>query len=444
MLLNFSLSNYKSFKDEVVFSMEPAPKQKGLDYSILQKKIGKKTYKALSSAVIYGPNASGKTNLIGAVEVLQAIMLRGNILNSSQTGSPNVAASSLDLIPNSGLKQAEPVSFGVTFIKDQWLINYQLSMDLGKFLEVDYQRKVLFEKLSVNGETVFTREEGSLKFENLSVLKEFWSVDFSDSQRLEMMKSLAQTGLNQVELFLMNGFKAIFCPKFVEKIVQWFKEQLVVICRADALRLIKPFGQEMTNGLMIEKHLSEAAKSFGIHSNVLGYIKNDNAKEPLLCSVIANGPSESVCIPAEVYESYGTVRFVNLFPLLISAMATGGTLLIDEFDASIHPMALMNIVNIFHNDEINVNKAQLIFNTHNPIFLSPTLYRRDEIKFVERDEETHFSQHYSLSDFGTSGSKGVRKSEDYLRNYCSGNYGAVQENDFSDLFSRVAKNRIID
>ena len=117
MLLNFSLSTYKSFKDEVVFSMEPAPKQKGLDYSILQKKIGKKTYKALSSAVIYGPNASGKTNLIGAVEVLQAIVLRGNILNSSQTGSPNVAASSLDLIPNSGLKQAEPVSFGITFLR---------------------------------------------------------------------------------------------------------------------------------------------------------------------------------------------------------------------------------------------------------------------------------------------------------------------------------------
>ena len=63
MLLEFSIKNYKSFKDKMTFSMLAAPKQKGLDYSVITKKIGSKTYKVLSSAIIYGPNASGKTNL---------------------------------------------------------------------------------------------------------------------------------------------------------------------------------------------------------------------------------------------------------------------------------------------------------------------------------------------------------------------------------------------
>jgi AAA15 family ATPase/GTPase len=50
----------------------------------------------------------------------------------------------------------------------------------------------------------------------------------------------------------------------------------------------------------------------------------------------------------------------------------GGILVVDEFDASIHPMALMNIITLFHNDELNTHKAQLVFNTHNPIFLNST------------------------------------------------------------------------
>ena len=87
-----------------------------------------------------------------------------------------------------------------------------------------------------------------------------------------------------------------------------------------------------------------------------------------------------------MFESYGTIRFINEFPLVIQVLLNGGTLVMDEFDASIHPMALMNIINVFHNDGINKNYAQLIFNTHNPIFLDSSLLRRDEIKFVERED----------------------------------------------------------
>jgi len=100
-------------------------------------------------------------------------------------------------------------------------------------------------------------------------------------------------------------------------------------------------------------------------------------------------------------------------------------------------MALMNIVNIFHNDEINKNNAQLIFNTHNPIFLNANLFRRDEIKFVDRDTTTQSSIHYSLSDFGTSGNNGVRKNEDFMTNYFVDRYGAIKDVDFTELFEEL-------
>lgn len=123
--------------------------------------------------------------------------------------------------------------------------------------------------------------------------------------------------------------------------------------------------------------------------------------------------------------------------LVVNALLNGGTLVIDEFDASIHPMALMSIINIFHNDDLNKKNAQLIFNTHNPIFLNANLFRRDEIKFVERDDDTHCSNQYSLSDFGTTGKNGVRKNEDYMKNYFVSRYGAITDIDFTPIFENL-------
>jgi hypothetical protein len=160
---------------------------------------------------------------------------------------------------------------------------------------------------------------------------------------------------------------------------------------------------------------------------------NDEAK---LYSYFKKNNSTSA-IPADVFESLGTIRFVNIFPLVIRTILNGGTLVVDEFDASIHPMALMSIINIFHNDDLNKHNAQLVFNTHNPIFLNSNLFRRDEIKFVERDDVSYLSSLYSLSDFGTSGKNGVRKNEDYMKNYFVDRYGAIKDIDFTPIFKAL-------
>ena len=161
MLLEFKISNYKSFYDETVFSMVPAPRQTGLDYSIQSEKIGAKKYRGLSSAVIYGPNASGKTNLIGAMEAMRAIVLRGNIKDADTLASPNQAAYILELIPNCDSEDV-PVCFSIQFLERNLAISYSFSALLGSFLEKDYKRRVVREELLVNEKQVFLRDENGM------------------------------------------------------------------------------------------------------------------------------------------------------------------------------------------------------------------------------------------------------------------------------------------
>ena len=437
MLLEFKAKNYKSFKDELVFSMIPAPKQTGLDFSILNEKIGSKKHKGLCSAVIYGPNASGKTNIIGAMEVFKSIVLRGNIRNSDVRNVPNAAINILELIPNSTSKEKTPIIFLIKFIENGLLFDYQLSLDIGVFLEAEYSRKILSEVLSVNEELVFSRNS-TLDFGDLKVIKKYLVNEFEDNST--GATSLAKSNLNSEELFLMNGFKAMFSAKLVSIISNWLENKFMVIYRADALHLIKKFVDPKKQTAYIEKTINDAAQMFGINSNALGYIVHEDDSEAKLCSIF-DGKNANKAMPAELFESYGTIRFVNMFPLIIDALLNGGTLVVDEFDASLHPMALMSIINIFHNDDINTKNAQLIFNTHNPIFLNSNLFRRDEIKFVERDDTNHCSNHYSLSDFGTSGEKGVRLHEDYMKNYFISQYGAIKDIDFTSIFETLLNGR---
>ena len=428
MLLEFKIKNYKSFAEEAVFSMIPAPKQSGLDYSILKEKVGSRTRKALCSAVIYGPNASGKTNMIGAMETLKAIILRGNIRNTDMKLSPNAATSLLELIPNCNM-ESDSTELSITFIENGLLFSYSLVMELGKFLEENFPRKIIEEKLTVNDKLVFLRGK---EFEVAlpAIIKPY--ANTSIKRISPKTKEIAKSSLSDTELFLVNGFKTIFAQNLVSMITDWFRNKFRVIYRLDALKGKQKFTDPKENAIYIETTITEAAKEFGITSNALGYRANNEGDDMILCSIFNDN---KMAIPAEAFESYGTIRFINEFPLIINALLNGGTLVMDEFDASIHPMALMNIISIFHNDEINKKHAQLIFNTHNPIFLDASLFRRDEIKFVERNNETNCSTHYALSDFKTA--SGIRKGEDYMSNYFVNRYGAISDIDFSPILEKI-------
>lgn len=433
MLLQFKTENFKSFLDEMNFSMTPAPKQKDLEYSILEHKIGNKTYKGLCSAIIYGPNASGKTNIISAMDVFKEIVLKGNIRNSDELRSPNISEGKLELIPNNLNRCPKPTKFYIRFVEGELLVEYEIKIDLGLFLDRNYQRRIEFESLRINDKTIYERTD-KIEFFNLKSIEKYLINEFRENE--ESAKAIARNNLNETELFLTNGFKMMFSSKLVSFILEWFEEKFIVIYRADAAEIKSKLDNTEGGKVFINRTTNDAAKLFGINSNALGYVVPEDGGEPQLCSIFKDN---GVAIPAKHFESYGTVRFINMFPFILKALVEGFVLVMDEFDANIHPMALMNIINIFHDDDINKKNAQLIFNTHNPIFLNANIVRRDEIKFVERDEETHLSTHYSLSDFKTSGSNGVRKADDYLKHYFLGRYGAVKDIDFYDLFETLIK-----
>lgn len=431
MLLEFETENYKSFKDRVKFSMIPAPKQKGLDYSILHKKIDKKEYKALSSAVVYGPNAAGKTNIIGAMQTLKNIVLRGNIRNTEPVHNPNAAEYALELIPNNTIEEKKNVYFSIKFIQKELVIKYSLLLDLGKFLEKNYDRNVIEEFLEVNEKTLFKRIKNVLTFDNQKIFEDYFIVGLKKD--FKTLLPILQTSLKKDDLFLMNGFKTIVSSRLADIIFNYFTNYLNTVYRADTVYMAPVFSSKY----VADSYINEAAARFGINSNKLIYVKNKKTENPpILCSVM---PNKNI-VPSEFFESFGTVRFVNLFPIVADTLKKGATLIIDEFDSSIHPSAIMNIIGIFHNDEVNINHAQLIFNTHNPLYLNNNLFRRDEIKFIDRNEETKYSRHYSLSDFGTKGTN-ARKGKDYMNNYFMDEYGAIRDIDFTDLFQKIVKEK---
>lgn len=437
MLLEFKAKNYRSFKDELVFSMVPAAKQKDLGYSVLRKKAGGREYKALCSSVVYGPNAAGKSNIISAMDTFKKILQRGNILNPEEDSVKRVNPPSvfLELIPFVSGEEDDPTSFAIKFIAEDMLIEYSITVAFGGFTNAEYDRYILEETLCVNGLQVFWRCKPDGENALVLSLDAFKGndryINEKATENFNSLCSISLSSLNKADLFLTGGFKTIVANKFVETFLNWINKKFIVVYQADAIQ----FGKKMPNSeqdhAYIDGKIDRAAKIFGISSNSIGFVYPDGER-PVLSSLFNRG-EEVMTIPANFFESYGTVRFVNEFPLVISAILNGGTLVVDEFDASLHPMALMNIINIFHNDEINKNNAQLIFNTHNPIFLDKNLYRRDEIKFVERDEETGASSLYSLSDFKTYGTEG-RNNADYMKNYFLDRYGAIKDIDFSQAF----------
>ena len=113
-----------------------------------------------------------------------------------------------------------------------------------------------------------------------------------------------------------------------------------------------------------------------------------------------------------------------LYVELKRIMAVGGVIFIDELDAKLHPLITMKIVELFNNPTYNVNKAQLLFATHDTNLLGEEIFRRDQIWFTEKDdcEQTDL---YSLYDITLPDGSKVRNDANLERNYIKGRYGAI-------------------
>jgi uncharacterized protein len=118
-------------------------------------------------------------------------------------------------------------------------------------------------------------------------------------------------------------------------------------------------------------------------------------------------------------ESAGTFKFLSLSGVILRALSKRQLLVLDEFDARLHPLLTKKIVQLFNSPKTNPNNAQLFFITHDTNLLDPHLLRRDQIYFAEKNTKGE-SVIYSLTDF-----KGVRNDASFEKDYINGIYGAI-------------------
>ena len=434
MLLNFRIKNFKSFKEDAILSLEPE-KIQDISYSVLNKKVNDKDVKGLCSAVIYGPNAAGKTSIINAMSCFKQIILRGNIDNVEDNRFEDYVSEAMELIPFIYDDTPNPVEFEIEFVTNNNKYDYELIVDLGKFNDDNYDRKIIEENLYVNDYHIFTRTENDIEVKNLTKINNLLLDQFTSSLAKKNIE-VAKANLSKTTLFLMTDFDSYISKKICSDIKTWLIDKFIVVNKSN-LHSMKPVFTDKDSFAFIEKNINEIAKEAGIIGSDFAYVKQNNKTH--LVSVIEKHGNVLTGIDARRIESVGTLRLVGIIPYIFSVLASGGTLVMDELDASLHPMIVMNLISAFHNDEINKKKAQLIFNTHNPIYLNSQCFRRDEIKFVEKDKTTKSSILYSLSDFKTNGDKPVRNTTDYMRNYFINRYGAIENIDFSDILQKVVE-----
>lgn len=439
MLLSFKCKNFKSFKNDALLSLVP-DKIQDISYSVLQDNYNNHIVKALSGAVIYGPNASGKTSIINAMSCFKQIILRGNIENEEDNRYDDYVSQNMELIPFIYSDEISPVEFEIEFIFENNKYKYELQMNLGLFNEQGFDRHILQEKLYVNDYEIFVRTKDDIIISNLTKIDDLL-LDQFNSKLAKKNLDIAKVNLAKTKLFLTSDFDSYFSKKIVNNIKKWLSTNFIVVNKSN-YKSLRPVLNIDKNIAMIDKNINAIAKKAGIVGTEFGYVRNNNGVD--LVSFIDKHENDTKNLPSEVIESVGTLRLIGITPYILGVLQNGGTLVMDELDSSLHPMIIMNIINVFHNDEININKAQLIFNTHNPIYLNSQVYRRDEIKFVEKNKDTKISTIYSLSDFKTNGKTPVRNTTDYMRNYFINRYGAIEDIDFSDIFEAFVKDGFSD
>jgi len=135
--------------------------------------------------------------------------------------------------------------------------------------------------------------------------------------------------------------------------------------------------------------------------------------------LVGNGEEKRAFMLPLQDESKGTQNLFFLSPQLKNAFDNGYVFCVDELDASLHPALLLYLVGLFNSEETNPRNAQLIITTHTTELLSTHYMRRDQIYFIDKDNDTAVSELYSLDEYS------VRTREDVRKSYLNGKFGAV-------------------
>ena len=415
MLVEFTVANFRSFQDAMTLSMVAAnlvAKDKTVDTSNLIKTDSE--ISLLKTAVIYGANASGKSNLLKALLFMKSFMVNSS-KESQSTDKIGVEPFKLGLYG-----ETSPSHFELVFIMDGIRYRYGFEADRNRV-----SAEWLFYVPSSRETSVFSRKDNVI-----AVSKKF------DAEGIDK-----RTRNNALYLSVCAQFNV----PLAEKILAWVSDKLNVLsglhdhhyrnytagsCDTDANRL-------RISSLI--KALDTGISGIIVERNTLGIDSLPSAMPEELKKLITRGSDSftqvSVKTTHKKYgndgsfvgeeefdmdenESDGTQKLFALAGPLLNALNEGEVLLIDELDSRLHPLVTLAIIRLFSEVESNSKNAQLIFVTHDTNLLDKSLFRRDQIWFTEKNRYGATSL-YSLAEFK------IRNDASFGSDYIKGKYGAI-------------------
>ena len=415
MLLQFSVNNFKSFKDMAVLSMEPSA-DKELPGNLTL--IGKN--RCLNTIAIFGANAAGKSNVFTALTAAILLVRRSN---SRQVIDPLV-----EIIPFKFDEESirKPTTFEFVFIAEGKKYVYGFSAT-----QKAVQREYLYVFNSAKASTIFERTDvNTYKFTSPALKRELqplterntenklflatataWNCEATKIPYLWFETKINTYSIDPNQLMIQT---ASMFDNDADNSLRKFTN--MILHEADIN--IDDFNLEFKD-LSQEQFLQRVPQEFrGLISTIPAAKKA--VKIETVHSVIDDGTTKQYNLSL-MEESQGTRNLFLFSPVLKRAFETGETLCIDEFDASLHPMLVRYLFSLFNNPDINKAHAQLIVSSHSLALMSLKNLRRDQIYFVEKDRKTGKSELYSLDEFSP------RKEEDVRKAYMLGRYGSIPD-----------------
>ncbi len=428
MLLQFSVKNFKTFKDKVTLSLIASNYDK--DTRARENIINDTTFnfRILKSAVIYGANASGKSKFLEAIA-----FMRHFVMNSSKESQKGESIE-VDPFRLNKETESEPSEFEIVFVYKDELFRYGFEATKEKVvsewlyhrpktkeIELFYRDGSQFE----THERKFTKgsmvvKEGLVRDNALLVSVAAQFNEKSAINVIEWFKALKFLyGLNEMgyQGFTMSKTES---PAQKIKILELLKAadfgiQDIKLQKVDIDKLPKGMSNDMREAIL--RKIKEENAAF-VADVLMIHKKYDSNKQVV----------DHVEFSIDEDESSGTRKFFALIGPILDVIENGYTLVVDELDSKLHPNLVCKIVALFNSKEFNTKNAQLIFNTHDTNLLSSGLFRRDQIWFTNKDRYGE-AKLYSLADFK---SNEVKKNEPFEDNYIRGKYGAIPYLGFFD------------
>lgn len=409
MLINFKFKNFKTFKEETEFSFIKGQKRELSNHII---KFNNK-YNVLPIKAIYGSNASGKTNLLLALQMLKRCIVGKSIRFAEDDY--------IGLCPNfETLKDYETsIDFNIIFTIGKNEYQYFLSF-------VNYfdkmQSEVLKETLSENNEIIFDRFKNMVEFsKNEEVIKKHYKL-LLENKNMDLIKKMVKENTAITDTF--TKWYSSIDNKLCEKISEYFKN-VTTITNLENFNIKDYIKIEDKNILYQDEKINKLLDELKIGKEKLCFKSGDSGKVNNFISYKSDVDNLHITAPLNAIESRGTIKMVDLLYPILNSLKKGTPIFIDEFDASIHHEIIYNIIQTFGDPSVNKKGAQLIFTTHNPVYLNKNLLRRDEIVFIEKDQNgSHLN---TLDDYN------IRNDEVYLKNYLNGNYTILPNFDLGNI-----------